>query len=108
MKSFIATISIIVLRSWKALKLWAQTNNLEDDAKKILPPSQILGYGIAQIQLSDKSYPSELDFTSPLVAGNLTKEDFKNLAPKKTRGPGKRTHEIEELRAQKKRRLDQQ
>ena len=86
------------------MKLWAQTNNSEEDAKKILSSSPILEYGLSRIQLADTSYPAEMDFSTPLAAESLTDEDFKNLAPeKKTRGLGKRANELQEARDHKKR-----
>ena len=83
-------------------KFWAQTNNMEAEAKRMLAGSIILDYGLSQIQLADPEYPCELDFSTPLVAETLTEEGLKEIGSKKrVRGPKKATQDLEECRAKK-------
>ena len=86
------------------MKYWAQTNNKEDEANRILSSSRITEYGIDQIKAVDQSYPGEIDFATPLASGMLTDADLKFLAPKKrTRGPNKTNKDLQDAHDRKKR-----
>ena len=74
---------------------------------KILETSRIIQHGGDRIRQLQPDYPLQLDFSTPLVAENLTQGDLKNLARKKrTRGPGRNTTEAEGDKSKKSKLLD--
>ena len=86
------------------LKYWAQTNSAQDEARALLSDSKIAKYGVARIQQRDNSYPSNIDFITPLVAELLSGADLQNLVPKKRpRGQTKAKQQNESDSAAKKR-----
>ena len=64
------------------LKYWAQSNNTEGDARKMLDSSRPPRYALEKIQVVGSEYPSELDFISSM-RGNVNARRYPTASPQK-------------------------